>query len=199
MNIPLLLIGFRFLLAPTIILLAAIEGKSAGTSIVILMYLGLISDVLDGIIARKQGISTEKLRRLDSQTDMIFWLSIGIATWILHPKLIAENKFFIITIIVLEIACYVISWIKFRKETCTHAFLAKLWGLTLLVAFTSLIGFNYAGIPFYTAIIVGLLSYIDVILIILILPHWTHDIPSAYHAYLIRKGIPFKRNKFLNG
>ena len=199
MNIPLLLIGFRFLLAPTIILLAAIEGKSAGTSIVILMYLGLISDVLDGIIARKQGISTEKLGRLDSQTDMIFWLSIGIATWILHPKLIAENKFFIITIIVLEIACYVISWIKFRKETCTHAFLAKLWGLTLLVAFTSLIGFNYAGIPFYTAIIVGLLSYIDVILIILILPHWTHDIPSAYHAYLIRKGIPFKRNKFLNG
>ena len=199
MNIPLLLIGFRFLLAPTIILLAAIEGKSAGTSIVILMYLGLISDILDGIIARKQGVSTEKLRRLDSQTDMIFWLSIGIATWILHPKLIAENKFFIITIIVLEIACYVISWIKFRKETCTHAFLAKLWGLTLLVAFTSLIGFNYAGIPFYTAIIVGLLSYIDVILIILILPHWTHDIPSAYHAYLIRKGIPFKRNKFLNG
>ena len=199
MNIPLLLIGFRFLLAPTIILLAAIEGKSAGTIIVILMYLGLISDILDGIIARKQGVSTEKLRRLDSQTDMIFWLSIGIATWILHPKLIAENKFFIITIIVLEIACYVISWIKFRKETCTHAFLAKLWGLTLLVAFTSLIGFNYAGIPFYTAIIVGLLSYIDVILIILILPHWTHDIPSAYHAYLIRKGIPFKRNKFLNG
>ena len=199
MNIPLLLIGFRFLLAPTIILFVEIEGKSAGTIIVILMYLGLISDVLDGIIARKQGISTEKLRRLDSQTDMIFWLSIGIATWILHPKLIAENKFFIITIIVLEIACYVISWIKFRKETCTHAFLAKLWGLTLLVAFTSLIGFNYAGIPFYTAIIVGLLSYIDVILIILILPHWTHDIPSAYHAYLIRKGIPFKRNKFLNG
>ncbi|MBV7439823.1 hypothetical protein KRX57_00140 [Weeksellaceae bacterium TAE3-ERU29] len=53
---------------------------------------------------------------------MVFWLSIGVATWILHPQLIAENKFFIITIIVLEIACYVISWIKFGKETCTHAF-----------------------------------------------------------------------------
>ncbi len=98
----------------------------------------------------------------------------------------------------MELACYVISLIKFKKETCTHAFLSKLWGITLLIAFTSLIGFNHTGIPFYSAVILGLISHIDVILIILILPKWTHDIPSAYHAYLIRKGIMFKENKYLN-
>lgn len=77
--------------------------------------------------------------------------------------------------------------------------LSKIWGITLLIAFTSLIGFNYAGIPFYSAIIMGLISHVDRILITLLLPNWTHDIPSAYHAYLIRKGIYFKRNKYLNG
>ena len=44
--------------------------------IVALLFLGLLSDVLDGIIARKQNTSA-KMRRLDSQTDMIFWLSAG--------------------------------------------------------------------------------------------------------------------------
>lgn len=76
---------------------------------------------------------------------------------------------------------------------------SKLCGLSILVAFTFLIDFNYAGVPFYIAIFLGLISHIDRILITLILPKWTHDIPSAYHAYLIRKGIPFKRDEYLNG
>jgi CDP-diacylglycerol--glycerol-3-phosphate 3-phosphatidyltransferase len=91
-----------------------------------------------------------------------------------------------------------ISIIKFGKETCTHALLSKIWGLSLLVAFTSLIGFNHAGIPFFLAIMFGLVSHIDRILITLILPNWTHDIPSFYHALLIRKGVRFKSNKLLN-
>ncbi|GGD14943.1 CDP-alcohol phosphatidyltransferase family protein [Hyunsoonleella pacifica] len=199
MNIPISLILFRFMLAPIILVLAYFVGESSKIIIVTLMYLGLISDILDGIMARKQNISSAKLRRMDSQTDMIFWLSIGFATWILYPKLISDNSVVIWTILGMEIACYLISLIKFKKETCTHAFLSKLWGITLLVAFTSLIGFNHAGIPFALAIIMGLISHIDRILITLILPKWTHDIPSAYHAYLMRKGIDFKKNEYLNG
>jgi CDP-diacylglycerol--glycerol-3-phosphate 3-phosphatidyltransferase len=199
MNIPISLILFRFLLAPIILGLVYFNGESAKPIVLVLMYLGLISDILDGIIARKQHLSSAKMRRLDSQTDMIFWLSIGIATWMLYPQLIRDNAIPIWTILAMEAACYAISLLKFKRETCTHAFLSKLWGITLLIAFTSLIGFNHAGIPFYAAIVMGLISHLDRILITLILPRWTHDIPSAYHAYLIRKGIPFKRNSLLNG
>lgn len=199
MNIPYVLILFRLLLVPIILAIGYFIGESGKITILILMYLGLLSDILDGIIARQQNISSEKLRRMDSQTDMVFWLSIGFATWLLYPEQISDNSNAIFAILLLEIACYVISILKFKKETCTHAFLSKLWGLTLLVAFTSLIGFNHAGIPFKIAIILGFISNLDVILIILILPKWTHDIPSSYHAYLIRKGITIKRNKYLNG
>lgn len=199
MNTPLGLILFRFLLAPIIVGLAYFIGDVSKPIILVLMYLGLLSDILDGIIARKQNLSTTKFRRLDSQTDMIFWLSIGLATWILYPKLIHDNSIAIWIILAMEISVYAISILKFKKETCTHAFLSKVWGLSLLIAFTSLIGFNHAGIPFLIAIIMGLISHVDRILITLILPKWTHDIPSSYHACLIRKGQNFKRNKYLNG
>lgn len=198
MNIPQGLILFRLLLAPIILGLAYFMGESSKPIILVLMYLGLISDILDGIVARKQNLSSAKLRRMDSQTDMIFWLSIGFATWILYPNLISDNSIAIWAILAMEISVYLISILKFKRETCTHAFLSKLWGITLLIAFTSLIGFNHAGIPFHVAIIMGLISHIDRILITLILSEWTHDIPSAYHAYMIRKGIDFKRNEYLN-
>ena len=88
---------------------------------------------------------------------------------------------------------------KFRKETCTHALLSKLWGITLLVAFVSMIGFGHAGIPFFLAVFFGIVGHIDVYLIIYFLPKWTHNVPSSYHAYLIREGKSIKRHKLFNG
>jgi len=197
-RIPTSLVISRLIFAPVIVALVYFFGEDSRPAVIVLMYLGLLSDIFDGIIARKLNVATQKLRRLDSQADMIFWLSIGISTWLLYPELIKDNRTSISTIFAMEGLCYVISLIKFRKETCTHAFLSKLWGITLLIAFTSLIGFNHAGVPFLMAIILGLISHIDRILITLILPVWTHDVPSFYHAWLIRNGIDFKRNKLLN-
>ncbi|MCS3531427.1 hypothetical protein M2373_002843 [Chryseobacterium sp. JUb7] len=98
----------------------------------------------------------------------------------------------------MEALCYIVSIWKFGKETCTHAFLSKMWGLSLLIAFTCLIGFSEIGWAFYLAVGLGLISHIDVILIILILPKWQYDVPSAYHAWKIRNGRQHKKGIFFN-
>ncbi|MBB2144333.1 CDP-alcohol phosphatidyltransferase family protein [Pedobacter sp. LMG 31464] len=198
MSIPYLLILFRFLLAPIIIFLSYVWREEVTYIVLILMFLGLLSDIFDGIIARKMKIDTEKMRRLDSQTDLIFWLSISVSCYLIYPELIKENLIGVLAIVLMEAVCYGVSLIKFGKETCTHAFVSKMWGLTLLATFTCLLGFAYGGWMMKICIILGLISQIDVILIILFLPKWTHDIPSFYHAILIRKGIEFKKSKYLN-
>ena len=134
--------------------------------LVIFMIVGLLSDVLDGIIARNQNVSTERLRRMDSQTDLIFWLCVGWCAWLLNPEIIVNNKFAIALIFLMETLTYVFSIAKFGKETCTHALLSKFWGITLLVAFVSMIGFGYGGISFFLAIFFGIVGHIDVYLII---------------------------------
>lgn len=198
MSLPYLLILFRLLLAPIVLALAYGFGSKVSLAIVVLMYLGLLSDIFDGIIARKMNLSSEKMRRMDSQTDLIFWISIAISCYLIYPDIIVDKICWIGLLVFMELSCYVVSLIKFGKETCTHAFVSKIWGLTLLNAFTAIIGFEYGGWALNLAIIVGLISHIDVILIVLILPKWTHDVPSFYHAYLIRKGIDFKKSKYLN-
>ena len=198
-KIPYLLILFRLVLGPTMIALTYRFGITIRNELVMLIFLGLLSDVFDGIIARKIGVSSEKLRRMDSQTDLIFWICVGWCSWLLNPEIILNHKYSISLIFIMEAFTYVYSFLKFGKETCTHALLSKIWGITLLIAFISIIGFSYGGISIFLAIFSGIIGHLDVCLIIYFLPNWTHDVPSSYHAYLIKKEIPFKRNKWFNG
>lgn len=198
-KVPCLLILLRLILGPIMIYLTCNPVNHIRIILVVLIFLGLLSDVFDGIIARKTGVSSERLRRMDSQTDLIFWLCVGWCAWLLNPEIILENKYSIALIFVMEALTYVFSIAKFGKETCTHAILSKLWGITLLVAFVSIVGFGYGGISLFLCVLFGIIGHIDVYLIIYFLPKWTHDVPSSYHAYLIKKGIPFKKNKWFNG
>ncbi len=162
------------------------------------MTFGLLTDIFDGIIARQLNISNEKLRRLDSQTDLIFWLSIGFSAWHLKSGILENYTVSISVIFIMEILCYVISIYKFGRETCTHAYLSKLFGLSMFVAFFNLIAFNQGGIVLFSAVLIGLISHIDRILITLILNQWTYDVPSFYHAILIRQGKKIKKFKLFN-
>jgi CDP-diacylglycerol--glycerol-3-phosphate 3-phosphatidyltransferase len=197
-TIPYILIATRFILAPIIFLLAYFKGEESGFLILALMYFGLLTDIFDGIIARKVGVSSEKLRRLDSQTDLVFWLSLGFAAYFINPELIKNEWRGIALIFFMEALCYIISILKFGKETCTHAFLSKMWGISLLIAFTYLIGFQQAGWAFYLTVGLGFIAHIDVILIVLLLPKWQYDVPSSYHAWKIRNGKQRKKSIFFN-
>lgn len=197
-TIPYILIAIRLLLAPVILFLAYSAGEKARLIILTLMYAGLLTDIFDGIIARKAGVSSEKLRRMDSQTDLIFWLSLGFAAYFLNPGLIKDEWQGILVIFVMEALCYIVSIWKFGKETCTHAFLSKMWGLSLLIAFTYLIGFQQTGWAFYLTVGLGFISHVDVILIVLLLPKWQYDVPSSYHAWRIRNGKQRKKTIFFN-
>lgn len=197
-TIPYILIALRFTLAPVIFLSACFKGIEAQSLILAMMYFGLLTDIFDGIIARKAGVSCERLRRLDSQTDLVFWLSLGFAAYFLNPALIRNQWEIISVIFIMEALCYIISWLKFGKETCTHAWLSKLWGLSLLIAFTDLIGFQQIGWAFYLTVALGFISHLDVILIILLLPRWQYDVPSSYHAWKIKKGKNRKKSVLFN-
>ncbi len=197
-TVPYILIAVRFILAPVIMALAYLQGEESRFLILTLMYTGLLTDIFDGIIARKVGVSSEQLRRLDSQTDLVFWLSLGFASYFMAPELITNEWPGILLIFGMEALCYLVSFLKFGKETCTHAFLSKMWGLSLLIAFTYLIGFQQAGWAFYLTVALGFISHIDVILIVLLLPKWQYDVPSSYHAWKIRQGKQRKKTVFFN-
>jgi len=125
-NIPIALICFRLLLGPVIIAITYSYDANARLLLVLLLLLGILSDIFDGIIARSAGVSTVALRRMDSQTDVVFWLCAGWCSWLLNPEIIKANVYAISVVFVMEGLTYLFSILKFGKETCTHALLSKL-------------------------------------------------------------------------
>src|ERR1700686_4057943 len=79
---PLLLTGLRAMLAPVMLLLAWYHPRPLAFAVCLI--LAFLSDVFDGILARRLNVATPGLRRLDSIADSVFYVAALLATWHLH-------------------------------------------------------------------------------------------------------------------
>ena len=198
-KIPLILIYSRILFAALIIFLAVFKIDYYRGAIITLIIWGLLSDIFDGIIARRLNISTQKLRRLDSSIDQVFWVAILVSTYIISPIFFKTNLVLILIVVLLEVACYTISFIKFKKEVATHAIASKIWTLVLFATLLQVIATSNSIVLFYICFSLGVITRLEIIFILFILKDWTNDVPTVYHAVLIKKGKAIKRHKLFNG
>lgn len=162
------------------------------------LVIGLITDVFDGIIARKLNMATSSLRRLDSGVDQIFFIASGLAVYIVCPQFFSMNAAKVIVLLSIEGITYVVSFVKFKKEIATHSWGAKFWTLTLVWTLAQLVLTCEASLAFEFCFWIGLLTRLEIIVIVLTLKVWTNDVPSAYHAVKLRQGKPIRRYKLFN-
>lgn len=166
--------------------------------VVALMVLGIVTDIFDGILARKYEVSTEGLRVQDTVIDLAMYMSILAFLFIQNPALYSENELPILVILGLEAAMYLVSLLRFVKLPSPHAIPSKFWGIYLVVEFTLLL-LGVTGTHFRISLFIGCAVHIDRLLIYILLPSWNHDIPSCYHAWELRQGKEIKRMKLFNG
>ena len=198
-KIPVSLIYSRLVLGLLIIILAGFHISYYKAIIITFVAIGLLTDIFDGIIARKLNISTIKLRRLDSNVDMFFWIAIVTASYLISPAFYKANYIKLTILIGFEAICYAISFIRFKKEVATHALSAKLWALLLFATLIQLIATNHTVVLFNICFYWGIISRLEIIAMLLVIRQWTNDIPTIYHAFKIRKNKPIKRYKLFNG
>jgi phosphatidylglycerophosphate synthase len=184
---PLFLTLLRAALAPVMITLALTSASRAGFAACLLV--AFLSDVFDGKIARRLGIATPFLRRLDSIADSVFYVAATYCVWLLYPDVILGHAASLLLLLGLELGRYVFDFLKFKKEASYHMWSSKLWGLALSVAFFSVLVFSNAGIAVSCAIYLGLLADAEGLMISLVLPRWKNDVPTLFHALRWRRAM----------
>jgi len=117
----------------------------------------------------------------------------------MSPDFFKQNMIRIIIIVVFEAACYALSFVKFKKEVATHAISSKIWTLILFVTLIQVIAAGNSIVLFTICFYLGIITRLEIIIILFLLKRWTNDVPTVYHAVLIRKGKPIKRHKLFNG
>jgi CDP-diacylglycerol--glycerol-3-phosphate 3-phosphatidyltransferase len=182
--LPLLLTAVRALLGP-VVLVAAFSYPSTlllGACLVI----AFVSDILDGMIARRLNVATATLRRLDSIADSIFYISAAVAAWVLHPAVIREHVVALAVLVVLELARYAFDYAKFKREASYHMWSSKAWGVLLFVGFFSLLVLGQEGVLIALAIYAGIVADLEGLAISVVLREWRADVPTLVHAFRYR-------------
>lgn len=198
-KIPIALIYAWLLIGIVILLISFYPIYNYKIVIILLLSIGLLTDIFDGIIARKLNISTQKLRRLDSTIDLLFFTLVVFSSSILCPDFFKSNSTQLIILIGFEVLTYLVSFLKFKKEIATHTIGAKIWTLVLFSTLIQIIAQCQSDILFTICVWLGVLTRIEIIAIILILKNWTNDVPSFYKALQLRNNKEIKRNKIFNG
>lgn len=198
-RIPITLIYSRLLLGFVSIGLSLLNIKHYTIIAFVILSLGLLTDVFDGIIARKLNVSSQKLRRLDSTIDQIFFISVAFATYIQCPEFFSTHATKLIILLGLEALAYLICFLKFRKEIATHSIGAKTWTLFLFATLVQVIFQCQSIMLFNLCFWIGMVTRLEIIAIVLTLKVWTNDVPTFYHAIKLRKGKKIIRHKLFNG
>jgi len=134
--LPPSLIALRVVLGPLIIL-GAIQSWP-GVLLVTMLTAGTLSDIFDGIIARRLGTATQHLRQADSAADVVFWVCV-ISAAQHRTGFIALHAWWLAAVALSEAACYALSFLRFHRPPAVHSYAAKLWGLLLFAGFASLL------------------------------------------------------------
>ena len=154
-----------------------------------IVFVALVSDIYDGVLARRWGNETPMLRVSDSIADTIFYLGVAGALWILVPEVLRSNRYWFILLFALEGFRYVFDFLKYRKTASYHSYLAKLWGVVLAAAMIGV--FAFAGSEFLvrTALGVGIAVNVEGLAMSLMLPRWKNDVKTLWAAWRLRNSM----------
>jgi phosphatidylserine synthase len=154
-----------------------------------IMITALLSDIYDGVLARRFGVATPSLRRYDSLTDIIFYVFILISAGIVASSLLAKNWAWIAMALGAEAACLSFALIKFKKMASAHSCLAKFFGLALFAGLTSIL---CMGGPTWVLPVLSIICVIvnaEIILMMLLTNQPPVDILSIFHLIQSRRSL----------
>jgi len=177
-RLPFALTTLRLLLGP-IALVCALAGVTRFVFLPILVT-ATLSDIFDGILARKFGVATPALRRYDSITDIIYYLFILAVAWLLCKPVIAPNLWLIALMLASEAGAISICLIRFGKFPATHSLLAKFYGLCLLAGLIALLVFNAGNWIIISLAVVALVTNSEIIVMHLIAKSPPVDVPCIF-------------------
>lgn len=177
-KIPNILSVIRILSAP-ILLFLAWEGYR--NAFIVLLLASLLSDAVDGYLARRYNVSSKLGTRLDSFGDMAIYLTVPICAWWLWPQILKQEALFVLIAIAAYLVPLIAGLIKFRKVPSYHTLGAKVAAVFMSIGILFLFLTEFTWI-FRIAAIFQAVVACEEIWITIRLPVLQSNVKSIWHV-----------------
>ncbi len=183
-QVPWVMAASRTMLGPVLI-----AGDACGWSGVITAWLvvtALVSDIFDGVLARRWHCDTAGVRLFDSMADTVFYVCAAIALWIGVPQVWRANAGLLAVLVGLEAVRFGLDFAKFGKPASYHSYLAKVWGLVMAAAVLAVFASRRTSVLIPLALGLGIACDLEGLAMSLMLPVWRKDVKTLRVAWQLR-------------
>lgn len=170
---------YRIFAAPFLIIIIWLGNRDLFSWLLLLSY---STDMIDGFLARKLNITSARGSQLDSMGDQITLLVGFLGLLRFEYSFIQENYQWILIPFVLYCFQMFIAFIKYKKATAFHTYLAKLSAIIQAVFILWMMFFGPVHWLFYLMIFIGIIETIEEILLIFLYPKWVDGVKSYFWA-----------------
>jgi phosphatidylglycerophosphate synthase len=174
----------RAVMGPVLIAGAACSWNGAALAGIVVA--ALVSDIYDGVLARRWGCDTAGVRLFDSMADTVFYLCTAAALWIGQPHLWRRYGGWLVALLGMELVRFAFDFAKFGKPASYHSYLAKSWGLVMAVAVVGVFAFGRVNALIPVALVMGILCDLEGLAMSVVLPVWRKDVKTIRTAWRIR-------------
>lgn len=147
---------------------------------IILLSVNLVTDILDGAIARRFNMMTEFGARLDSLADLGTYAMAFAGMIVLKSRFANAHAAEFFCLIALIVLVQVVSLLRFRKLTSFHLYTSKiaayLQGIFIFVLFL----FRYNAFFYYPVLIFSFISELEGLLIVSMIPALRTNVKGVY-------------------
>lgn len=185
--IPWMMAGARAALGP--VLIAGAECGWNGWTLAGLVVAALVSDVFDGVLARRWECDTDGVRLFDSMADTVFYLCTAVALWVRAPQIWRSYGLLLVCLLAMEALRFGFDFVKFGKPASYHSYFAKAWGLVMAAAVVAAFAIGRGSALVSVALGTGILCDAEGLAMSVMMPVWRKDVKTLGVAWRFRREV----------
>lgn len=180
---PNLLTATRLALMPAVLASAVAGSRPWFTA---LITAALATDALDGFLARRLKAFSEFGRKLDSAADYVTLVTGVWGIALLWPEVMRRELPWVIAGMVAFFAVIVYGFVRLGRAPCYHTWASKAGAVACPLTLVPLLSGGTA-LPFHASVAWLVLAGAEEIVIALLVPAHTGEVPTAWHALRLRR------------
>ncbi len=190
-NVPNFLSFYRLVTFPLILGFIYEDMENA---FALFLCINLITDILDGLIARMFDLKTKFGAKLDSLADNGTFIAAFIGIFTFKMGELSESIWMLWLFIAFFVTGLIVSFVKFKQYPSLHLYTTKIGGYIQGVFIFTLFAWGFNEYLFYAAMILGYISHVEEISILLISKHMKTDAKGLY--WVLKEKGQLRNNSF---
>jgi len=165
------------------LMIAALAAAWFGEARGFLILLGgaLVTDFLDGLLARRLHVESELGAQLDSWGDAWVYAGVPLALWWLWPDIVRREWLWVALATTAVVIGPLASWLKFQRMPSYHSWSSKFAAVLMTFALFGLFVFDLPWL-FHLAAVIQFIAGLEHLTITLRLSEPQINVPTFWHA-----------------